>query len=266
MPLFSFILQGGGNHIQPMITYSERFACTATSSYFKRAYIFPGYYRDIDDITREYYENILEIVGLYQALYKNSIAHNSTKETIFKELLCIFEKANMENNNVTNYDIFENFYKIYCMGLNQTLNEIKGILLSEGKNIKPILIIPRDDVFRINYSCVYNEDSIYLTKNNLKKLKLFEKEYNARIFLASNNAGRDSHCEGMALRFYENIFENEFPIIKSIDDFYTLYSKMLIDEFKQKINFNKLIDDIYNGNFGKTEKEIIEHIQSINLN
>lgn len=266
MPLFSFLLQGGGNHIQPMITYSERFACTATSDDFKSVYIFPGYYRDIEDITQERYENILGIVSLYQRLYKNSISHNSTKETEFNNFLHFSEQAKAENNNIINHDIFDNFYKIYSIGLNETLTKIKEILLSEDKNIKPIVILPRDDVFRTNYSNVYNEDCTFLTKQNIEELKLFEKEYTAKIFLASNNAGRDSHCEGVALRLYETIFENPFPIVKSLDDFYTIYSKILIDEFKQATTFDELIVDIYNGNYGTTETEIIENIKNIKLN
>lgn len=104
-----------------------------------------------------------------------------------------------------------------------------------------------------------------MTRNNFKKLEELEKEFNAKIFLASNNAGRDSHYDGMALRFYEDIYANKYPIVKDIDDFFTKYTTMIFKKFKEELNFEKMIEDIYLGYYGSTDEEIAENIDNINL-
>lgn len=265
MPLFSFILMSGGNHFQLPITCRENFCLSAIQNDFKASYIMPGYYFNIDDIDEDIFKNVLDITSLYYNISNRTMSPETTAEREYVLLSQKIEKFK-EKLEDSNYNLFEKCNIVHSIGFDETLEKVREILQIYDEKTTPIVIFARDDVYRVNYTAygTYKENDT-LTRNNFKKLEELEKEFNAKIFLASNNGGRDSHCDGMSLRFYEDIYVNKYPIVKDIDDFFTKYTTMILEKFKEELNFEKLIEDIYSGYYGSTNEEIAENIDNINL-
>lgn len=85
MPLFSFVLMGGGNHFQLPITNRENFCLDAIQNDFKASYIMPGYYFNNDDINENIFENVLDITSLYYNISDRTVSHesHSKENTLF---------------------------------------------------------------------------------------------------------------------------------------------------------------------------------------
>lgn len=260
VPLYSCIMQSG-NHFQPIIPMREKITLNILSDELKACYIYPGYFMDIDYINETNFENMLLIISMYDSLFGNSVNYNSNILLELDKFKKIFSKEIPRDK--VNKDIFASFTKLYCTGLNNCLEQIRNILNSSNAPLRPIVILPREDIYKCNYD--FEDNGFSKTIQNLETLKAFQEECNARIFLSSNNAGKDISPEGIALRFYENLFENQFPIIKQLDDFASIYSKIIMKEAKNAIDFDKLVLDISTGLYGKTEEEIIKNISKINI-
>lgn len=268
IPLYSGLIMEG-NHFQPLISFQEHNCLAKIGRDFNSAYIYPGYSTDMEKyITEEYYENMLPIVSMYNNLFNKSAPYSSTKSEQLAYFINLFTR--IQEDGITSlpsfytYNIFEDFNTLFCKGLDETLEQIETVIKQKDKKITPVVILPRENIYKCNYET--EEDGINKTAQNIEKVKNFADKTNAKIFLSCNNGGKDISPDGIALRLYESVFDNEFPVIKGADDFATEYSKMIVEEIKEAIQFDTLIEGIANGEYGDTENSIIENLKNINLN
>jgi len=252
MPFFG-LLHSQGNESKPILNYVDINILDIMKNQFKDVIVYPGENRYLDN-----YNLPLTSVE-HLAHEQNTLSRIVNKTTNFNkisdkhsEILYFYKKA------ITNFEKIKKQYPLpYNTAFNietpeQLINFIKQLdkkLKQENKNSKICLICP------LSYLTEHSSDVYHSIQEMIKYI-------NGTLYFAQNQSDRYLSSSDYGL-----LFNDQYPesFIHSIQDFSNTYCKDISTLAKNKIQFENIINNIINGNYGSTDKEIIENLDNIDI-
>lgn len=251
MPFFG-LLHSQGNESKPFLNYVDVNILDLMKSQFKGVVVYPGE------------NNYLSSYGLpssaieHLANEQNILSRIVNKTTSFdkisdrhREILYLYEKA------IADFDKMKEKYPLpykTAFDIQSTENLVSYIkrinhkIKQEDKENKICLVCP--------LSFVTDQNSTYDVVAELIK------STGGMLYFAGNHSDRYLTTTDYRILYDEDHSER---FIQSIQDFATSYNEDISNRAMKRLQFDKIINQIKNGDMGSSDNQIIERLQQIDV-
>lgn len=252
MPFFG-LLHTQANESKPFLNYVDINILDLMKTQFKDVVVYSGENRYLS-----FYGLSLTLVE-HLANEQNLLSRIVNKTTNFdkisdkhKEILHLYEKA------IIDFDIMKERYPLpYKTAFNiQTPEDLisfvigldEKLKLKDCKN-KICLVCP------ISFLTEHTSDVYDLIRNTIKSI-------GGTLYFAQNQSDLYLYNSDYRL-LYDEQYDEKF--VQSIQDFANTYNEDISKLAKSKLQFNSIIQQIKNGKFGSSEREIVDNLEQIDV-
>lgn len=252
MPFFG-LLHSQGNESKPFLNYVDINILDIMKSHFKDVVVYPGenhylssYGLDLSSVNHLAHEQYLlsRIVNRTTNFEGLSDRHRG--------ILCSYEKA------LADFDTMKEKYPLpYRTAFDiQTpeelisyIKQINETSKQEDKDNKICLLCP------ISYLIDHTNETYFSLTETMKSI-------GGSLYFSQNQSDKYLYDSS-----YRQLFDDQYDekFVHSIQDFANTYNEDISRLAKAKLQFDSVIQQINNGSFGATEKEIVDNLSQIDV-
>lgn len=252
MPFFG-LLHSQGNESKPFLNYVDINILDLMKSQFKDVVVYSGENRYLSSygLPLTAVDHLAHEQNLLSRIVNRTTNFDRLSER-HREILYLYEKA------LADFDTMKEKYPLpYKTAFNiktpedliSFVKQLDRKIKQENKDNKICLVCPIS--YLIDHSTqIY--DSIAETMKSIGGTLYFAQNQ-SDMYLYSN--------------YYQTLYNEQYneKIIQSIQDFANTYNKDITKMAKNKINFNRILNSIRNGDYESTESEVIDNLEQINI-
>lgn len=252
MPFFG-LLHTQSNESKPFLNYVDINILDLMKTQFKDVVVYPGENRYLSSygLSLESVEHLATEQNLLSRIVNKTTSFDKISDK-HKEILHLYEKA------IIDFDIMKERYPLpYKTAFNiQTPEDLISFVIRLDEKLKfkdfknkICLVCP------ISFLTEHTSDIYNLIRNTIKSI-------GGTLYFAQNQSDKYLYNSDYRLLFDEQ-YDEKF--VQSIQDFANTYNEDISRLAKSKLQFNSIIQQIKNGNFGSSEREIIDKLERIDV-
>jgi len=252
MPFFG-LLHSQGNESKPFLNYVDINILDLMKSHFKDVIVYPGENRYLS-----YYGlNLTSVEHLaHEQNLLSRIVNRTTNFDRFsdrhKEILYLYEKALTEFNTMK-----EKYPLHYTTAFNiQTPEDLISFVKQLDRKIKQE---DRDNKICLVCPISYLIDHTSEIYNSISETM---KIIGGTLYFAQNQSDKYLYSNAYQMLYDEQYDEK---IVQSIQDFANIYNEDITRMAKNKIHFNSIVSAVRNGDYGSTDREIMDNLEQIDV-
>jgi len=252
MPFFG-LLHSQGNESKPFLNYVDINILDLMKRQFKDVIVYPGE----NSYLSSYGQSLKSVEHL--AHEQNLLSRIVNRTTSFdklsdrhREILYLYEKA------LSDFDTMKEKYPLpYKTAFNiQTpeylisfVKQLDRKIKQEDRDNKICLVCP------ISY-LIDHTSEIYNSISETMKI------IGGTLYFAQNQSDKYLYSNAYQMLYDEQYDEK---IVQSIQDFANIYNEDITRMAKNKIHFNSIVSAVRNGDYGSTDREIMDNLEQIDV-
>lgn len=252
MPFFG-LLHSQGNESKPFLNYVDINILDLMKRQFKDVIVYPGE----NSYLSSYGQSLKSVEHL--AHEQNLLSRIVNRTTSFdklsdrhREILYLYEKA------LADFDTMKEKHPLpYRTAFSiQTSEDLISFVKQLDRKIKQE---DRDNKICLVCPISYLIDHTSEIYNSISETK---KSIGGTLYFAQNQSDKYLYSNAYQMLYDEQYDEK---IVQSIQDFANIYNEDITRMAKNKIHFNSIVSAVRNGDYGSTDREIIDNIEQIDV-
>ena len=252
MPFFG-LLHSQGNESKPFLNYVDINILDIMNKQFKDIIVYPGENRYLSSygLPLSAVEHLAHEQNILSRIV-NKTTNFSQLSTRHKNIISLYENAlaDFENMKKKHPLPYRTAFAIETPeDLVAFVKETDQIVKKEDKKNKVCLICP------ISYLTELPTQTYATISKTIR-------EIGGTLYFAQNQSDRYIYTSDNQFLYDDQYEEN---IVQSIQDFANTYNKNATKQAKKKLHIKSIISGVQNGDYGSTEKEIVENLEQIDV-